>query len=123
MQKSGFDSDLSLFKMPQHSSNPYAPKLPDRPTTVGSMGSTRFEEGRGPTRLPGQKPKLSGQTPKPPGQLPKLPEQTPKLPGQQIAEEDARQRAKNISDIYEHIGNNKDNVDMAEYIDLYSAKH
>ncbi|XP_041475759.1 uncharacterized protein LOC121424217 [Lytechinus variegatus] len=90
MQKSGFKDQLSIFQKPTPLNRP--PKLPERPSTVGSVGSIRYKE-----------------------------HQPPKLPGQKIAEEEAEaKRIEAIrTEIYEQIGKRND---LPEYIDIYQMK-
>ncbi|XP_063962905.1 uncharacterized protein LOC135156008 isoform X2 [Lytechinus pictus] len=90
MQKSGFKDQLSIFQKPTPLNRP--PKLPERPSTVGSVGSIRYQE-----------------------------HQPPKLPGQKIAEEEAEaKRIEAIrTEIYEQIGKRSD---LPEYIDIYQMK-
>ncbi|XP_030851533.1 uncharacterized protein LOC100891774 [Strongylocentrotus purpuratus] len=90
MKKSGFKDQLSIFKKPTPLNRP--PKLPLRPSTVGSVGSNRYQE-----------------------------HEPPKLPGQKIAEEEAEARKIEAirSEIYEQIGKRSD---LPEYIDIYQIK-
>lgn len=92
MKKSGFKDQLSIFKKPAPLNRP--PKLPLRPSTVGSVGSNRYQEHE---------------------------HEPPKLPGQKIAEEEAEARKIEAirSEIYEQIGKRSD---LPEYIDIYQIK-